>query len=64
MGRHEADAVGWRSFRDDVLEGDVERIRGAEPTLNLVEAGLNCEHGDLAVCPRFQAVLAQRFADP
>ena len=25
-----------------------------------VDTALDCEHGDLAICPRFQAVLAER----
>lgn len=36
------------------------RIADARAALDLVEAGLNCEHGDLATCPHFQSLLAER----
>ena len=38
----------------------IERIAAAQSALALVDSGLNCEHGDLAMCPRFQSVLAER----
>lgn len=38
----------------------IERIVDAQAALDLVEAGLNCEHGDLATCPRFQSLLASQ----
>ena len=37
-----------------------QRIANAQAALDLIDAGLNCQHGDLATCPRFQAVLAER----
>lgn len=36
-----------------------ERINEAQAALTLVDTGLNCEHGDLAACPRFQALLTE-----
>jgi MerR family transcriptional regulator, copper efflux regulator len=37
-----------------------QRITEAQAALKLIDAALGCEHGDLAVCPRFQAVLGAR----
>lgn len=36
------------------------RVAEAQAALNLIDTALGCEHGDLAICPRFQAVLADR----
>lgn len=36
------------------------RIAEAHAALTLIDTALGCEHGDLAVCPRFQAHLAER----
>jgi MerR family transcriptional regulator, copper efflux regulator len=36
------------------------RIAEAQAALILIDTALDCEHGDLAACPRFQAVLADR----
>jgi MerR family copper efflux transcriptional regulator len=41
-----------------------QRIAEAQAALLLIEAALDCEHGDLAACPRFQAVLAERVGRP
>lgn len=38
-----------------------QRIAEAQAALTLIETALDCEHGDLATCPRFQAVLAERI---
>jgi DNA-binding transcriptional MerR regulator len=37
-----------------------QRIAEAQSALTLIDTALGCEHGDLAICPRFQAVLAAR----
>ncbi|WP_102143135.1 MerR family transcriptional regulator [Mycobacterium hubeiense] len=37
-----------------------KRIAEAQAALRLIDTALGCEHGDLATCPRFQAVLAER----
>jgi MerR family copper efflux transcriptional regulator len=37
-----------------------KRIAEAQAALTLIDTALGCEHGDLAVCPRFRAVLAER----
>ena len=52
-------------FADDTIYeepmGFEELARdAAQSALALVDSGLNCEHGDLAMCPRFQSVLAER----
>ena len=38
----------------------IARIADAQSALALVDSGLNCEHGDVAMCPRFESVLAER----
>ena len=40
-----------------------ERIAEAQAALTLIDTALGCEHGDLAICPRFQAALAERVGD-
>jgi DNA-binding transcriptional MerR regulator len=37
-----------------------QRITEAQAALKLIDTALGCEHGDLAICPRFQAVLGAR----
>lgn len=39
----------------------IRRIAEAQTSLTLIETALNCEHGDLATCPRFRAVLAEHI---
>ena len=50
--------------RRNVLERQrlrlLDQIRSTQGALALIEAGMSCQHGDLAICPRFQALLAQR----
>ena len=45
-----------RHQRDELRQ----RIADTRAALALVETALDCRHGDLAICPRFQAVLAGR----
>lgn len=37
-----------------------QRIAEAQAALTLIDTALVCEHGDLAACPRFRAILADR----
>ena len=37
-----------------------QRIAQAQAALSLIDTALDCEHGDLAICPRFRAALADR----
>jgi MerR family transcriptional regulator, copper efflux regulator len=37
-----------------------QRITEAQAALKLIDTALGCEHGDLAICPRFQVVLGAR----
>lgn len=37
-----------------------ERIARAQASLELLDCALDCEHDDIATCPHFQAVLAER----
>lgn len=45
-----------RRQRDELTR----RIADAQAALGLIEAGLDCRHGDLATCPHFQSLLAER----
>lgn len=45
-----------RRQRDDL----VRRIAGAETSLALIDGALECDHEDIATCPRFQAMLDER----
>ncbi|MEW1844732.1 MerR family transcriptional regulator [Nonomuraea angiospora] len=39
------------------------RIAEAQASLELVDCALNCDHEDLAGCPHFQAVIADRVPE-
>ncbi len=41
-----------------------QRVVEAQAALALIDTALGCEHGDLASCPRFRAVLAERVRHP
>lgn len=45
-----------RRHRDDLAQ----RIAQAQDALALIEVALQCQHGDIATCPHFQALLADR----
>jgi MerR family transcriptional regulator, copper efflux regulator len=49
-----------RRQRDELAR----RIADAQGALRLIEAGLDCRHGDLASCPHFQSLLAERVGHP
>lgn len=40
-----------------------QRIAHAQAALVLIDTALDCEHGDLAICPRFRAALADRVGN-
>jgi DNA-binding transcriptional MerR regulator len=40
------------------------RVAEGQAALALIDTALGCEHGDLASCPRFRAVLAERVRHP
>lgn len=54
--------------RNRVLQHQYDALsqRGveAQAALALIDTALGCEHGDLASCPRFRAVLAERVRHP
>lgn len=45
-----------RRQRDDLAR----RIAQTQASLSLIEAALQCQHGDIATCPHFQALLAEQ----
>lgn len=45
-----------RRERDNLAQ----RIADAQASLALIDAALRCRHGDVATCPHFQALLADR----
>lgn len=46
--------------RDDLTR----RLSQIEASLTLIEAALQCQHGDIATCPHFQTLLAERSGKP
>jgi MerR family copper efflux transcriptional regulator len=48
--------------RTDILRRQRDKLaqRIAQASLALIESALHCVHDDIATCPRFQAVLAER----
>jgi MerR family copper efflux transcriptional regulator len=53
-----ADAASRRQVLNRHRETLVRQIQAAQSSLALIDHALDCEHGDLAECPRFQASLA------
>lgn len=41
-----------------------ERIAKAQASLDLVECALDCDHDDIATCPRFRAFIEEQAGEP
>jgi DNA-binding transcriptional MerR regulator len=60
--------AGDPAARKDVLRRNhralLDRMAVLRSALNLLEAGLNCTHDDIATCPNYRAHLAELVAEP